>query len=134
MLMPPIVSGAVPLTVTVTVCGPPVVATRCAPNDRLAGLSDTTGAGAAPVPVSVTVCGLSAASSTTVTVALRDPPSLGVKVTEIAQEDAGGSAAGATGQSFVCAKSAAFVPSTVIREIVSAPPPAFESVETSALP
>src|SRR5689334_22976560 len=57
-------SDALPVLVSVTLCGALVVFTRWPPKSRLAGLMLTAGViGSAPAPVSVTVCGLPGASS-----------------------------------------------------------------------
>ena len=80
-----IASCAVPLLLSMTLCAPLAVPTRCAPNERLDGLSVTVGAGFAPVPVRPSDCGLSAALSFTWTEATRVPAPVGVKATEIAQ-------------------------------------------------
>jgi len=57
--------------------------------------------GAVPVPVSDTVCGLESPVSVTVSVALRAPWALGVKVTEIVQLTPAARVAGLTGQVLV---------------------------------
>jgi hypothetical protein len=54
-------SGAVPVFVTVTLCGALVVPTPWDPKLTVDG--DTCTAGAVPVPLSATACGLPAASS-----------------------------------------------------------------------
>jgi hypothetical protein len=76
------VSGADPVLVSVTVCATPLVFTNWLPKLRLVGAKDTAGA-VVPVPLSVTVCGLPPALSVIVTLPLRVPPTVGVKVTEI---------------------------------------------------
>ena len=53
--------GAVPVFVTVTLCGALVVPTPCDPKATVDG--DTCTAGAVPVPLRATECGLPAASS-----------------------------------------------------------------------
>src|SRR4051812_3210315 len=94
-----IVSGAVPLLLSVTDCVGLVVPTRCEPNARLAGANAAAGAGCLPIPVRASICGVPAASSSIATLALRAPPALGVKVTEIVHLEPAGSVAGAIGQS-----------------------------------
>ena len=75
----------------------------------------------APDPKTRTLCGLLAESSTTVTVALRDPVALGVKVTLIAQLLP---TLTLVPQSLDCAKSLAFVPVTVMLEMAKEASPA----------
>ncbi len=60
--------------------------------------------------------------------ALRDPVADGVKVTLIVQFAPAASVLGLMGQVFVCAKSLAFVPLTVMLVIVSAAVPLLVSV------
>src|SRR5271170_1652845 len=71
------VNAEVPVFFTVTVCLLNVFRATFA-NDRLAGVSVTTGkAPALPVPVRFTECGLPVALSVTVTVAVRVPVATG---------------------------------------------------------
>ena len=79
-------------------------------------------------PVSETLWGLLAASSVTVTDALRVPVAVGWKVTAIAQFAPAASVAGVTGQVFVSVKSPLFVPVMAILEIVRAALPLLVSV------
>jgi hypothetical protein len=115
--------------VSVTDCAAEVVATRCDPKARLVGLSDTAGAGCVPVPVRPRACGLSAASSVIDTLAPRLPVALGLNVTLRVQVAPAASVSGASGQSLLWAKSAAFVPETPIPVIVSGAEPEFLSVD-----
>lgn len=77
------VSAAVPLLVSVTVCAAEVVPTFWPAKVRLAGESPA--AGAMPVPLKLAVCGLPAALSVTVNVPLRAPEAVGAKLTLIVQ-------------------------------------------------
>src|SRR2546425_8105931 len=74
---------AVPLLVRVTVCAGLVVLRRRSPKARLVGAKVT--AGTMPVPASDTDCGLPGASSVMVTVAVRAPAAVGVKLRLIRQ-------------------------------------------------
>jgi hypothetical protein len=76
-----IVSGAVPVLVTVTDCVGLLVPTDWLRKVRLVGLRDT--AGAVPVPLKDTVWGLPAALSAMEMLALRLPVAPGLKVTEM---------------------------------------------------
>jgi hypothetical protein len=78
-----IVSAAVPVFVSVEVCEPLVVPTRCEPKARLVGFSETDGAGVAPVPLRPRTCGLPLALSAIETLAVRLPAAPGENVTEI---------------------------------------------------
>jgi hypothetical protein len=80
-------------------------------------------AGAVPVPVSAAVCGLPDALSVIETLAERLPAEPGVKVTETVHVALAASVAGETGQSFDCAKSAAFAPVIAMPLIESGPVP-----------
>src|SRR6202035_3196470 len=93
-LVPPtvtllIVSGALPLLVTVTDCDPLLVPTAWLPKARLLALRLTPGTAAAPVPFSATACGLPAALSVIDKVAVRLPVAVGVKVALKVQVPAG---------------------------------------------
>ena len=77
-----IVSGSPPLLVSVSVCGVDVRPTPTLPKAIEAGLRETPG-GATPVPVMATVCEWT--TSLTVSVAVRVPVAVGVKMTENAQ-------------------------------------------------
>src|SRR4051812_27533433 len=103
-----IVSGAVPELRSVALCDGLVLPIVCPANVRLGGVSVT--AGAVPVPVSPAVCGLPLALSVIDTLADRLAVALGVNVTDTVHEALTASVAGAIGQLFDCAKSAAFVP------------------------
>jgi hypothetical protein len=70
------------LLLTVTVSAALVVVTAWLPKARVAGLTVT---GTTPFPVSETVCGLLLAPSVTVSVPVRLPVVVGVKVTLIVQ-------------------------------------------------
>ena len=96
-----------------------------AANVRLVGENETAGDPDVPVPVSPTVWGLPAASSATLTDALRAAATVGVKVTEILQLEL---AARAAGQLLVCAKSPAFVPPMLMLVMVSVELPVLLSV------
>jgi len=76
-------SAALPLLVSVTVCAALVVATPWVPKAMLAGLSNT--AGPVPVPVKGTKWGLPAALSVTVSKAEGEKAPVGAKVTEMVQ-------------------------------------------------
>jgi hypothetical protein len=127
-----IVSGPVPVFLTVDVCAALLVPTCCEPKVRLAGVSVTAGAGAAPVPVSDTLCGLPAASSPIWMLAVRVPAALGVKVVEIVQAALTASVEGLNGHVFVWAKSPAFAPLTPTLEIVKGAVPELVSVTDCA--
>ena len=73
------VKAAVPVLVSVTVCGALVVLTSCVAKVRVVGESVTVGA--IPVPVRLTVCGLPGALSVTLTVPVRVPAAVGAKDT-----------------------------------------------------
>ena len=80
------VSPAVPELVSVTVCGALAVPSVCEANVRLLGESITAGdviTGTAPVPLNVTVWGDPLALSVIVSIPVRAPTAVGVKVTEI---------------------------------------------------
>ena len=96
------------------------------PKFKLVGESVT--AGAVPVPVAVSVCGLPAALSVMVSVALRAPAAVGLKVTLKVQLAPAASVAGSVPQVFVWAKSPAFAPPMVMLLMVSVPVPGFVSV------
>ena len=79
------------------------------PKLRLLGLRLTAGAGApVPLPLTVTDCGLPPALSVMLTVALRVPIAVGVKLTLMVQVLPAANVLGLIGQVFVCAKSPAF--------------------------
>ena len=77
-----IVSVAVPLFVSVTVCALAVAPTTIFPKDRLPGLSVTAGTGGVtPVPESVALSGLVEALVRKVRDAVRAPSAMGINVT-----------------------------------------------------
>lgn len=128
-----IVSGPVPVFFTVADCDALVVPTSCEANVRLDGVSETAGpAGGgvvlAPVPLSATWCGLPDALSVTLTLAVRVPAAVGVKVVDTAQEAPAASVLGLSGHVVVRAKSPAFAPVSEMPVIVSAALPVFFSV------
>jgi hypothetical protein len=90
------VSGALPVLVSVTARNALVVPRIWLPKDNEVGVRLT--AGAVPVPVSPTECGLPVALSFTVRVAERAPVAFGVNVTEIVQLAPAASVAGLSGQ------------------------------------
>jgi len=94
---------------------------------RLAGVSVT--AGAVPVPLSATLCGLPVALSEIWMLATREPVELGENVAEMLHV---AFAASEDGQSLVCAKSPAFVPATLMLEIVSGAVPELRRVDDCA--
>jgi hypothetical protein len=127
--IPEIVSAALPVFFSVTVCAAEVVPDT-AENVRELGDSEATGAAAVvPVPLKATVCGEPVALSATESVAVKLAADAGVNVTEIAQLAL---AASELPQVLVCAKSLGFVPAIEIPEIVSAALPVFFSVTTCA--
>ena len=75
-------NAALPLFVRVTVCAVLLVPTDWLPKETL--LAERLAPGAVPVPDRLTVCGLPAALSVILTVAVRLPLAVGVKVTLIA--------------------------------------------------
>ena len=100
-----IVNGALPLFVSVTAWAALVVLTDWFPNPTEVG--DRLAAGAVPVPVRLAVRGLPVPLSVTVSVALRVPEAVGLKVTLMVQLAA---AARLAPQPFVRAKSPLLVP------------------------
>ena len=66
---------------TFTTCGALLVPTFCELNVKLVGVTVNCGVLEAPVPVSDTFCGLLEAESVSVSVPVRVPPAVGVKVT-----------------------------------------------------
>jgi len=112
----------VELIVMVDVAAPPAE-TVAAP-----GEAEIVKSGDPKFPSRGTVCGLPAALSLIVSVPLRVPATVGVKVTLKAQLAPGASAAGSVPQVFVWAKSPPFVPAIVIPVMVKAPSPLFVSV------
>jgi hypothetical protein len=126
IVMPEIVSVAVPVFDSVTVCALDVAPDTTFPKLSVVGERVAIGAGGTvPVPLSVAVCGEPVALSATETVALKLAADAGVKVTEIVHVAA---AASDVPQVFVSAKSAGFVPPMVMPEMASAALPVFDSV------
>jgi hypothetical protein len=125
-----IVSGPLPVFLSVDDCAALVVAIDCVPNVRLPGVSETAGPGGGepvlPVPLNPSECGLPEALSVMLTLAEREPDAPGVNVTETEQE---APAASEAGQLDVSSKSAAFVPVTDMPVITSGALPVFVSVE-----
>jgi len=116
--------GAVPVFVTLTVAEALVVPTRCDP--KVTDVGDSVTAGAVPLPESATLCGLPAASSLTLTLALRFPLAVGTNLTLIVQVAL---TASDPGQSFDCVKSPGFVPAMAMPVMVSGAVPVFLSVD-----
>src|SRR5437764_9329605 len=100
---------------------------------RLIGLRLTTGAGAlVPLPLRATVCGLPLALSVMLTLALRVPVAVGVKVTLMVQEALAARVLGLMGQVLVWAKSALLVPLKPILLMVRAALPLLVNVTVCA--
>jgi hypothetical protein len=118
-----IVSGAVPLFVSVTLCAVLAVVMSCPGKGR--GLGDKVTAGATPVPVKLTVCGLFAALSVIETDALFAPTVAGVNVTLILQE---AFTARLAPQVFVSENSPLLVPVIAMLEIANVTFPVFVTV------
>ncbi len=85
MPMEVMLSAALPVLLSVTICAALIVPTPWLAKVRLVADKLTIGAGAVPVPVKVTVCGLPVALSVMLTAALRVPVALGTKVTLMVQ-------------------------------------------------
>jgi hypothetical protein len=131
IVIPEIVSAALPVFDSVTVCALAVPPVTSFPKLIVLGESATTGtAGAVPDPLSVAVCGDPVALSATETVAAKLATEPGVNVTEIVHI---APAASDSPQVFVSAKSLEFAPPIVIPEMVSAALPVFDSVSICAL-
>src|SRR4051794_30301181 len=124
------VSGAVPEFRRTEVFAAVDAPTGVAENAMLDG--GKVAAGEVPVPLRVTTCGLPVALSVIETVAVRAPPAVGLNDAEIAHEALGARVAGASGQSFVWAKSLAFAPPTLMPVIDNAVAPLFVSVAVCA--
>src|SRR3954469_6655051 len=112
-----IVSSALPVFVNVELSAALVEPTGREPKSRLGGVSPTPGADARPVPLNARLCGLPGASSVIETEAVRLPAAAGVKLAVMMQLLPAANRAGLSGQSFTCAKSAAFAPPTRMLEI-----------------
>lgn len=76
----PIVTGPVPVLVTVTFCAGLVEFTGCEANVRLLGVTVTVAGPFTAVPVNVTVCGLPLALSVKVIAPVRVPAAVGLNV------------------------------------------------------
>ena len=135
-LVPPrlialMVSGPVPVLVSVTVWAALVVPTKRLPKLRLVlGVKVT--AGAMPVPLRLMVWGLPLALSVMLMVAARAPVTLGVKVTLKTQVAFTASVVTQLAGVVEEAKSPGLVPPRVMAEIVSGPVPVFVSVTVCA--
>jgi hypothetical protein len=128
ILIPVIVSVAVPVFEMVTVCAAELLPTAVwFAKVRVAGVMLTTGA--RPLPVKATVCGLPVALSATDKVPPRVPEAVGVKTTFAVQL----APAATDVQLLVWLKSPPFVPVILIPVIVSAAPPVFEIVTVCAV-
>jgi hypothetical protein len=117
MAMLVIVSGAVPVLVSVTDCDELLTPMFWRAKVTVEGLSDTDGT-PTPVPFKVTDCGDPAALSVMVTAALRLPAEVGLNVTEMLHLTP---AATDVPQVFVSAKSVELAPAIAMLLIVSAP-------------
>jgi hypothetical protein len=82
-----IAKAAVPEFFRVIDCAALATPSAWLPNSSCAGVTDMPGAGITPVPVSATACGLPLALSLIVSVPVREPAAVGVKMTEILQLD-----------------------------------------------
>jgi len=128
--MPVMLSVAVPLLVSVTVCAEVVVVTTVGPNGTLVGESKTAGAAAAvPVPVMVTACGLFAALLVNVSEAEAPAAAVGLKVTDRTQLLP---APRLLPQGLVRANWLAFAPVSAMLVMLSAASPVFLSVTVCA--
>jgi len=126
-LVPPmatevIVSGALPLLVSVAVCPPLDVPICWLVKVRVGGLRVTAGADA-PVPERATVWGLPDALADTDRDPVRAPVAVGLKVRLIVHEPPAPSVVGLAGQPFVWAKSAALAPAREIELMARGAPP-----------
>jgi hypothetical protein len=121
-----IVSVAFPVLVSVTGWVPLAVPTGWLGKVTLAGVRLTVGPAAPPVPLRVTICGLPGALSEMLSVPLRVPLPVGIRITLIVQLLP---AATLVPQLFVCVKS----PLTAKLEIVTTPLPVLVRVMTCAL-
>src|SRR5438045_1086736 len=120
------VKAAVPVFVSVTVIGVLAVDSNWLPKPRLVGANPAPGA--VPLPVSATVCGLPPALSTTDSVPVRAPETVGVKVTSMVQSLPAAHPAGLVGQAFAPELVAAKSPETPNELMVKAAVPVFVSV------
>ena len=120
------VKAAVPVFVSVTVIGVLAVDSSWLPKPRLVGANPAPGA--VPLPVSATVCGLPPALSTTDSVPVRAPETVGVKVTSMVQFAPAANVAGLVGQAFAPELVAAKSPEAPNELMVKAAVPVFVSV------
>ncbi len=121
-----VVKSALPVLVSVTVCGALVLPTSWSLKVREVGEKVAAGAGVVPVPDKATGCGLPVALSAMLRFALSAAVVEGVKVTLIVHCDP--PAATDDPQSFVCLKSEALLPPTEMPEIESPALPTFVRV------
>src|SRR5205807_127409 len=91
-------------------------------------VGDNPAPGAVPLPVSATVCGLPPALSTTDSVPVRAPETVGVKVTSMVQFAPAANVAGLVGQAFAPELVAAKSPEAPNELMVKAAVPVFVSV------
>ena len=125
IVMPPMVSEALPVFLSVTVWAAAVVPVSVVKLSEL-GVSETTGALAAiPVPLRAAVWGAPGALSVTVSVAVKLAADAGVKVTAMVQE---ASIASELPQLLVWLKSAALAPVIAMLVMASAAVPTFSSL------
>src|SRR5437764_7450245 len=120
------VKSAVPVFVSVTVIGVLAFDSSWLPEPGLVGAHPSPGA--VPLPVSATVCGLPPALSTTDSVPVRAPETVGVKVTSMVQFAPAANVAGLVGQAFAPELVAAKSPETPNELMVKAAVPVFVSV------
>ena len=123
--IPEMVSAAVPVFLSVTVCAVEVEPETA---EKVSDVGEREAAGAdavVPVPLRVTVCGEPVALSATESVAAKLAADAGVKVTEMEQLAL---AASELPQVLVCAKSVGLVPVIEMLEMVRAAVPVFLSV------
>lgn len=109
-------TGALPLLLNLTVWAALDAPTNSPPKLNVMGVTETVGEGAGLVPVKLADCGDPAASSVTVSLPVRVPPAVGVKVTLMVQLEERD-----VPQLFVCAKS----PLAEIPEMLSGALPVF---------
>ena len=123
--IPEMVSAAVPVFLSVTVCAVEVEPETA---EKVSDVGEREAAGAdavVPVPLRVTVCGEPVALSATESVAAKLAADAGVKVTEMEQLAL---AASELPQVLVCVKSVGLVPVIEMLEMVRAAVPVFLSV------
>jgi hypothetical protein len=121
-LRPVIVSGALPVLVSVAFCAVLVVPLCTEPKFSVAGVSVAAGAAAVvPAPVRVLVCGEPLALSETLRIAVAEPVAVGAKVTERVHEE-------------FAARDAPQVFDAMANTEALAPPRVTELIERAALP